>query len=271
MDPRLDGRVVGNGISVVFPVYNEALIIEYTVRNYFDELSGKVPFEMIVAEDGSTDDTKVVVRRLGRELPVRVHTDDKRKGYLDAIKDALRLAERDWIFLVDSDYQFAAIDFWRLVPKMASHDIILGVKKPRRDPFYRIVLSWGLNLLLRMLFGVPYRDMDTGFRLLRRETVAKIAPEVRHFTFFTAEFVVRCHRAGYRIAEVPVTHYSRKEGATNIFYVSKLPLIVLRQLRGIWRLYCELSAQLGSRRPEAVHPVSQKPEEKEPQQQRPVA
>jgi glycosyltransferase involved in cell wall biosynthesis len=251
LDSRLDPLVVGTGISVVLLVYNEALIIEHTVRNYFDELDGKVPFEMIVAEDGSTDDTKTVVRRLGRELPLRVYTQVERKGYLNAVKDALRLAERDWVFLVDSDYQFAAIDFWRLVPKMATHDVVLGIKKPRRDPFYRIVLSWGLNFLLRRLFHLPYRDMDTGFRLLRRETVADIGPKVRHFAFFTAEFVVRCQLAGYQIAEVPVIHYSRKEGATNIFYVSKLPMIVLHQLRGIWRLYRELRAQpLTSRLPD---------------------
>ena len=242
LDTRLDAHVIGSGISLIFPVYNEALIIEDTVRNYFDELNGQVPFELIVAEDGSTDDTKTVVRRLGRTLPIRVYTSDERKGYLNAIKDALTLAERDWIFLVDSDYQFAAIDFWRLAPKMATHDIILGMKSPRRDPLYRIVLSRGLNLLLRLMFGVPYHDMDTGFRLLRREPVAKIAPQVRHFAFFTAEFVVRCHKAGYRICEVPVPHYSRKEGATNIFFISKIPLIVLQQLRGIWRLYRELSA-----------------------------
>jgi len=243
VNPLLADQVVGSGISLIFPVYNEAMIIEDTVRNYFDELNGQVPFELIVAEDGSADDTKTVVRRLGRTLPIRVYTSDERKGYLDAVKNALTLAERDWIFLVDSDYQFAAIDFWRLVPKMATHDIILGMKSPRRDPLYRIVLSRGLNLLLRLMFGVPYRDMDTGFRLLRREPVEKIAPQVRHFAFFTAEFVVRSHLAGYRICEVPVPHYSRKEGATNIFFISKIPLIVLQQLRGIWRLYRELSAQ----------------------------
>ena len=241
MRSPVDEQVLGSGISLIFPVYNEALIIEDTVRNYYDELNGKLPFELIVAEDGSTDDTKTVVGRLERTLPIRVYTSDVRKGYLDAVKDALTLAKRDWIFLVDSDYQFAAIDFWRLAPSMATHDIILGMKSPRRDPFYRIVLSRGLNLLLRLLFHVPYRDMDTGFRLIRREPVERIAPQVRHFAFFTAEFVVRCHHAGYRICEVPVPHYSRKEGASNIFFIPKMPGIVLQQLRGIWRLRQEMS------------------------------
>jgi glycosyltransferase involved in cell wall biosynthesis len=240
LDIRIDPGSIGTGVSVVFPVYNEATVIERTVKDYFAELEGRVPFEMIVAEDGSTDGTQEVLHELASTLAIRVSTHEERKGYLNAIKGALALAERDWIFLVDSDYQFAAIDFWRLVPKMSTHDIILGKKSPRMDPTYRILLSRGLNLLLRILFRVPYTDMDTGFRLMRREAVARLAPEVHHFAFFTAEFVVRCHKAGYRVAEVPVPHYSRKEGTTRIFYVSKLPLIVLRQLRGIWRLRREL-------------------------------
>lgn len=241
MDSRLDPQVVGSGISIVLPVYNEAGVIERTVRDYFGELHGRVPFEMIVAEDGSTDGTREVLRRLAEELPIRVHHEGARKGYLRAVKDVLPLARRDWVFLVDSDYQFGAEDFWRLAPWMSRYDVILGMKSPRRDPRCRIALSRGLNLLLRALFRVPYRDMDTGFRLLRRAPVTRIAPDVRHFAFFTAEFVVRCHAAGYRIREVPVAHYQRKEGATRIFYVSRLPLIVLWQLRGIWRLWRELA------------------------------
>jgi glycosyltransferase involved in cell wall biosynthesis len=109
VNAQVDEKILGNGISLIFPVYNEALIIEDTVRNYYDELNEKVPFELIVTEDASTDDTKTVVRRLGRTLPIRTYTSDERKSYLKAVKDALTLAERDWIFLVDCDYQFAAI------------------------------------------------------------------------------------------------------------------------------------------------------------------
>ena len=69
---------------------------------------------------------------------------------------------------------------------------------------------------------MPYRDMDTGFRLIRRQVAQEISPNVRHMSFFTAEFVVRAHYAGCKIVEVPVHHYARKIGSTTIFYVSKL-------------------------------------------------
>lgn len=232
------------GISLVFPVHNESFIIEQVLRNYIAELEGRVSdFEVIVSEDGSKDDTKSVLERLANELPLKVYMSDERKGYQRAVIDAISHATKPWLFIVDSDYQFAAVDFWRLEPHRKDYDIILGMKAPRKDPLYRIILSKGYNLLLRLFLGVPYHDMDTGFRLIRKEVAEEIANKVRYMSFFTAEFVVRAHHKGYKIIEVPVPHYARKIGSTTIFYVSKLFLICLQQFIGIFRLRSELKAE----------------------------
>jgi dolichol-phosphate mannosyltransferase len=228
------------GISLVFPVHNESFIIEQTIRNYIAELEGRVQdLEVIVAEDGSTDDTKVVLERLEKELPIKLFMSDDRKGYQKAVMDAVAHATKPWVFIVDSDYQFAAIDFWRLEPHRRTHDIILGMKSPRKDPLYRVWLSLGYNWLLRLFLKVPYQDMDTGFRLIRRAAVEEIAPDVKYMSFFTAEFVVRAHHAGYKVLEVPVHHYARKIGSTSIFFVSKLFLICVHQFIGILRIRSE--------------------------------
>jgi dolichol-phosphate mannosyltransferase len=234
-DPEL------GGVSIVFPVYNESFIIEQTIRNYLWELSDRVEdLELIVAEDGSTDDTKSVMERLQLELPIKVFMSDERKGYQRAVTDAISHATKEWLFIVDSDYQFAAIDFWRLEAYRRDYDLILGMKSPRKDPYYRIMLSRGYNFLLRFFCRVPYRDMDTGFRLIRRSVADELSPQVRHMSFFTAEFVVRAHHAGHRILEVPVPHYARKIGSTTIFYVSKLFVISFKQFMGLLRLRREL-------------------------------
>lgn len=238
VDPSL------GGISLVFPVHNESFIIEQTLRNYIAELENRVPdLEVIVSEDGSIDDTKSVLERLAKELPIKLYMSDKRKGYQQAVIDAISYATKTWLFIVDSDYQFAAIDFWRLEPFRREYDIILGMKSPRKDPLYRIILSKGYNFLLRLFLKVPYRDIDTGFRLIRRDIANKIAPNVKYMSFFTAEFVIRAHYKGYKIIEVPVPHYARKIGTTTIFYISKLFMICLHQFIGILRLRKELKTK----------------------------
>ena len=78
--------------------------------------------------------------------------------------------------------------------------------------------------------------MDTGFRLIRRDILNTLAPEVRYMSFFTAEFVVRAHYAGYKITEVPVPHYERKIGSTTIFFISGLLGICWQQFIGLLRL-----------------------------------
>ena len=234
---------------MVFPVHNEAFIIEQTLRDYVAELSGRIAdLEFIVAEDGSTDDTRVILERLARELPIRLFIGGERKGYQRAGIDAIGHATKPWIFAVDSDYQFAAIDFWALEPHRGAYDIVLGIKSPRRDPFYRIFLSWCYNRLLKLVFDVPYDDMDTGFRLFRRSVFNELAPGIRHMSFFTAEFVVRAHYAGRRIKQVPVPHYARKAGSTTIFFISKLVIICFEQFIGMINMRREFTAR-GLRRP----------------------
>jgi glycosyltransferase involved in cell wall biosynthesis len=240
MPPRGPADAELGGISCVFPVHNESFIIEQTIRNYFAEFESRVPdFEIIVAEDGSTDDTKIVLERLAKDLPIRLFTSDTRKGYQQGVIDAISHATKPWVFIVDSDYQFAAIDFWRLEPHRRTHHVILGMKSPRKDPWHRVLLSYGYNWLLRLFFRVPYRDMDTGFRLIRRDVIQAIAPEIKFLSFFTAEFVVRAHLSGCRILEVPVRHYARKVGSTTIFYASKLVVICFQQFAGVVRMWMD--------------------------------
>lgn len=230
-------------VSVVFPVYNEAYIIEKTIKSYYSELKGKIGFEMIVAEDGSTDGTKEILKRLKSELPIRVYMSDKRKGYLKAIKDSLKYPKYEWIFLVDSDYQFDAADFWKLLPHTGKYDIILGKKVKRKDPFYRIILSKGFNFLLRFFFRMPYRDMDTGFRLINRKVLKKVMHEIRFLKYFTSELVVRAYHEGFKIIEIPVTHFERKKGSTNVFPIRRIPFVIVEELVGLLRLKMEIDTR----------------------------
>ena len=204
-------------ISIVIPVYNEENIIKKMIMDYYNEFKGKFTFEMIIREDGSIDKTKEILKRLSKEFPIRVYTSNARKGYQWAVIDALKYAKYEWIFLVDSDYQYKPKDFWRLASYIDKYDIILGRRVKRMDPWHRIFLSNGMNMIIRLIFNTPYRDIDSSYRLIKRDVINKIVPSLNSLSYFTAEFVIRAHQMGYRIVEVPVSHFKRKKGTTNIF------------------------------------------------------
>ncbi|GAG22727.1 unnamed protein product, partial [marine sediment metagenome] len=231
-------------ISVVFPVFNEEDVIETTIKNYFNELKGKIEFEMIVAEDGSTDNTKKIIKKLEKKFPIKAYMSNKRKGYQKAVIDALKHPKNEWIFLVDSDYQFNPKDFWKLLPHINKYDIILGIKAKRKDPLYRIILSKGFNFLLRLFFKVPYVDMDTGFRLINKKVLDETMDQIHCLKYFTSELVIRSHFKNFKIKEIPVTHYKRKIGSTNIFSIKSIPRVVLEEMKGLFKLHKELNHQL---------------------------
>jgi hypothetical protein len=93
----------------------------------------------------------------------------------------------------------------------AHADLIAGYRSPRRDPPHRLLYGWGWNFLVRLLFGYTVRDVDCAFKLFEREIMDHINIQSRGATF-SAEFLVRAKRAGYKIAEVPVSHLPRLAG-----------------------------------------------------------
>lgn len=230
-------------ISVVLIVYNEEYIIERTITSYYNELKGKIDFEMIIAEDGSTDGTKGILKKLKKKLPIRLYMSDKRKGYLKAVKDSLKHPKYNWIFLVDSDYQFDPADFWKLLPYTSEYDLILGKKVKRRDKLHRIALSKGFNFLLRQFFNVPFIDMNTGFRLINRKVLDSVLRDIHCLKYFTSELVIRAYYQNFRIKEVPVTHLEREKGKSNIFPIRRIPSVIVEEFTGLCKLKSELKSK----------------------------
>ncbi len=222
------------------PVYNEGNSIEHTLRSYYDELRGKIDFELIVMEDGSTDSTKSVLTKLERILPIKVYSGMTRKGYAKAIQDGIHYTHHDWVLLVDSDGQYASQDIWKLWSYTDRYDIILGKKTTRQDGILRLLLSRTYNFLLRLFFSVSFKDMDTGFRLVRKSILNNVGQKVSYLQFFNAEFVIRAYYKGARVVEVPIHHRKRVSGETRIFNITKIPRIVCIELVRIFRLFCEL-------------------------------
>lgn len=229
-------------VSVVLPAYNEAETIRSVVMKYFKEIRGKIPSRLVVAEDGSVDGTKEILASLADELPISVLSTSNRKGYAKGVSDALKGCDEDWIFFSDSDGQYFPSDFWTLWENRDSFDMIIGRKVHRSEGVHRTILSKGFHGLFNSLFGLRLHDADCGFRLIRRDVIQSVVDDVRFLKYsFWAEFTIRACLQGFRVCEVPINHASRANGGTRIYSPSKIPLILLKQLKGLALLYLDVN------------------------------
>lgn len=218
-------------ISLIIPVHNEVDIIEQVIRNYYSEVISKISgSEFIIAEDGSNDGTKEVLQRVAKELPITVVSSNERKGYARAVWDAFKLPKNNIIFFSDSDGQHSPGDFWKMITFIDDFDIITGYKFARQDSRIRCFISSVMNFIIWVIFGIRLRDINCGFRVMRKEVVDSILEDRIISDFISTEFIIRVHKKGYRVAEIPIRHYSRPYGDSRWLSPKKLPRIIIKLL-----------------------------------------
>ncbi|MFA5260680.1 MAG: glycosyltransferase family 2 protein [Candidatus Omnitrophota bacterium] len=230
--------MIDEPLTLIMPVYNEALIIEKVVREFHAAVTRcGVPVTLMIAEDGSEDGTKELLIQLQKEVPFTLVSSHQRKGYTQAFKDALSLARTPWVLFSDSDGQHDPEDIYKLLNGASGDDIISGCKMPRRDAVHRRVLSSAYNTLIGLLFGLRMKDIDSGFKLIRRSVIDRVLPQLKYMRYCVmSEFVLRAYLSGFKIREIPVRHYPRPAGETAIFRPERLPGIVWGLLRGLIKL-----------------------------------
>jgi uncharacterized protein len=186
----------------VIPAFNEAA----TIQRVVDGLRGVVDHVMVV-DDGSTDDTTRLARESGAE--VIAHSTNRGKGY--AIRSAIEtLAPRDFthVLLLDGDMQHLPSEAGRLIEAAATGgaDLVLGERRFDRSgmPASRYHANrWG-SLALSWFVGVPLRDTQCGFRVVRMASLSALPLGARGYEIET-EMLVKLWRRGARMASVPVS------------------------------------------------------------------
>ncbi|MFP5263012.1 MAG: glycosyltransferase family 2 protein [Blastocatellia bacterium] len=222
-------------ISAVLPAFNEEENIETAATRMAEALRslGLREWEVIIVDDGSVDDTGRIADRLAGEDPahVRVFHHSPNLGYAEALKTGFANARHALIFYTDSDNQFDVREIKNLLPLIEDADIVTGFRIYRFDPLTRLVLSWGFNLLVRVIFGINVRDIDCAFKLYRREVFDKVTIESKKF-FVDAEVLAKAKYFGFRMVEIGVRHYPRPAGRSTVRPTHVLS--TLRELARIW-------------------------------------
>jgi len=229
-------------LSVFFPAYNEEENIESSVKQADAVLRTLVSdYEIIVVNDGSKDRTGEIAEELALKNPrVRVVHHNPNQGYGAAVWSGIQAAEKEYIFFTDADLQFDLSEIKYLVEHAQDHDVVIGYRAKRRDPFMRLVNAKGWNVLNRILFGLRVRDIDCAFKLFKRDLVKNL-PIASRGAMMSAEFLIRLSRQGVTFKEVPVTHLPRVKGSPT----GAKPSVIARAFKEMLQIY---TRELGDQR-----------------------
>lgn len=226
--PYGDGIKVEKPVSLIILVHQEADVIEGVIKDFYEKVTSKIlDSEFIVCEDGSTDGTKEILLNIKDKYNLTLNMGNNKKGYTQAMKEAFALAKNDIIFFSDSDGQHEPDDFWKMYPLMDDYDMVIGWKINRKDSWFRLLITKIFNDCIAIYFGVKLHDIDCGFRLIKKNVINfLLAQNWRLKHCVNSELTVKACKAGFKVTEVPVSHFPRTSGESRGLPINKLPSII---------------------------------------------
>jgi dolichol-phosphate mannosyltransferase len=207
-------------VSVIIPVYNEALAITELLRRVLKApLPPWLDKEVVVVDDGSTDHTLEHIREFVQEHPhladqIRIHESHINHGKGSALRAGFKIATGDILLVQDGDLEYSPDDYPKLLAPFADPNvhIVYGSRfwqgPPKGMRFLNLTANRILSTLATVLYKQRITDEATGFKVFRREVLDQFDLHCRRFEF-CPEFTGRSLKAGYTIHEVPIDYDPR--------------------------------------------------------------
>lgn len=201
-------------LSVLLPVYNEERELEQCLQMV---LASSAPFEIIVVDDCSTDDTpQILARQTDPRLRVIRHEQNRGKG--SGIQTALEHARGDVVIIQDADTEYDPRD-WEALPNLYHQDktrnpnglaVVYGVRDLGSQPLIGHLGNAGLTLATNMLYGTQLRDMETCYKLVPTDLMRALQLESRGFEI-EPEITAKLAKRQVKFLQAPVSYKPRKD------------------------------------------------------------
>ncbi|MCO8121685.1 glycosyltransferase [Stieleria sp. TO1_6] len=235
MHPALS-RPVAPSLSLILPAWNESEVIVRAIEEADQALREVAAcYEIIVVDDGSTDDTAALVQQLAASNPaVRLLRHQPNRGYGAALRSGFAAATMDRVVFTDADCQFDLTELDRFVLLSQRYDVVCGYRIDRKDTALRCFYSKVYNQLVRALLGTGVRDVDCALKMFHREVVQEL--EITGDGFLVnSEILVQAKQQGRSIVEVGVSHRPRTAGSSTVS-VRHIPKVLTDLVRYWWNV-----------------------------------
>lgn len=207
-------------VSIVFPAYNEANVLDKTIKKVINHLESFTDsYEIIIAEDGSTDGTDKIAALLAQKNSHIKHIHRKKRlGRGTALKNSFKKSKGRTLVYMDLDLATDLIHLKELIETISvkGFDLATGsrllLKSKVSRSWTRNIASGSYNFIVRRLLGSKVKDHQCGFKSFRREPLLSLLDEVKatHW-FWDTEILVRANKKGYKIKEIPVLWKSGRD------------------------------------------------------------
>ncbi|MGH8957424.1 MAG: glycosyltransferase family 2 protein [Acidimicrobiia bacterium] len=197
-------------LSVVLPAYNLGPVIADNLRRVAQALGSIGTVEIVVVDDGSVDRTYQEATSSAADLAMtRVIRHEVNRGKGEALFTGARATSAELVLFLDADLDLPPEQVPPLLAQMSGVDLLVGAKRRSMAgghyPLARRVLSRVFALLTVGLFRLPVSESQTGLKILRREVIEKVLPQMRIRGYaYDLEMLLRSYRYGLKLKEVAV-------------------------------------------------------------------
>lgn len=203
-------------LTVVIPCYNEEQTLEVCINRVLEIADETLSLEIIIVDDGSQDNSATIAKRLGEEHPEVLlcqHSSNQGKGA--ALRTGFQQASGDFVAVQDADLEYSPHDLKRLLePLITGHaDVVLG-SRFLSSGAHRVLYFWHslanrfLTLLSNMFTDLNLTDMETCYKVFKREVIQKVEIEENRFGV-EPEIVAKIAHQRLRIYEMGISYHGR--------------------------------------------------------------